>query len=538
MAIEEFKYEKIRLKRGQFLLYELDGIDIDYIIKKHKEYSYLTDEERDIYKKYTKAGYKAFQNSAEINELLSLHGIINTNSKTALDFKLNEIERKMKLKPIGKQQKTKLHHKFTYLIHLLCSRCTHNEDGCTKINAGILKQIIGDEYNLLLDTLLRLNIIWTLGDYVIGKTSRTYYLNENQINSIKTSLSSNYTVRKYIDEADKIHEKHKKFKFKGLSERNELIVNRYNKCLMQLNMTHTDECRNFIFKEKEYVNDKPIQKEYYKNIFEKYLLKERLFQIKQIDKNNRIYHVLTSTPRELKKFLNIKFSIDIKNSHPLLLNKLLLIYYTDNKLFNDIINTNIDINEILNYNNIPYIYQASDNPHNNLTNKILHQENQLLFHIPSDVKDYIYKTSDGVMWNELLDRCEKEGLTAIDRNELKAKMFAEVFYSKDKRTSYKEYGKIFKSIYPNVFKIINELKPKGAETKLSNLIMKIESELFHQILYRIYNETTYDVVTIHDAVVILNTPNNENCLVQDIKPIMEEVYNNYGLFPSFSIDEY
>ena len=161
-----------------------------------------------------------------------------------------------------------------------------------------------------------------------------------------------------------------------------------------------------------------------------------------------------------------------------------------------------------------------------------------LQNIPPDVRQYISQTSQGLMWEELLDACESQGLQADSRGELKTQMFAEVFYSKTKIIAYKEFGKVFKTIYPNVYKIINKLKPNGEETMLSHLIMKIESELFHQILERIYKNTKYDAINIHDAIVLLDTPNNENCNADEIETIMKDIYNTYNLFPSFSIDIY
>ena len=56
--------------------------------------------------------------------------------------------------------------------------------------------------------------------------------------------------------------------------------------------------------------------------------KEKNFQIKESkkkdNKDKRIYHILTSTPRELKYFLNIKYIVDIHNSHPILFNSIKL----------------------------------------------------------------------------------------------------------------------------------------------------------------------------------------------------------------------
>ena len=53
--------------------------------------------------------------------------------------------------------------------------------------------------------------------------------------------------------------------------------------------------------------------------------------ITKIDEQNRIYHYLTNLKKELKPLYNIKHQLDIANSHPLLLNKILIGEYKINK---------------------------------------------------------------------------------------------------------------------------------------------------------------------------------------------------------------
>ncbi|TFD96847.1 hypothetical protein E2605_08520 [Dysgonomonas capnocytophagoides] len=553
MEKDNFKPKKKKLKRGEFLLYYVDGLNsmnnklnADYIISQHIKYSKLTDEEREFYHNYENNLNGLNIQDNEITEHSQLPTIEEISEKMKIsaqkgenEYRYNEIQRKLDLKTIGNQHQTKLHHKFNYLIHLFCSRCTNNENGYTKINSEFLKDIIGNEYNIALYTLLRIGFIDTDGAYTIGKSSKAYSIKDKYISSIRTKPEYNVTVKKYIDKGCAQFEAYKRAKFKRLSDRDKFIVERYDNCLSRLKITFSDECENFIYNNKEYEENKPIQREYYQNVYNKYIYKENgPFTINKIDNDNRIYHILTNTPKDLKQFLNIKFSIDIKNSHPLLLNKLLSIYYSDNKLFNNIINKDINIYNILISNNNLYTHYAYENPHN----KLIYNSIDKLFdnapNIPADVRKYIIKTSQGQMWEELLEACEEKGLEANSRGELKAQMFAEVFYSKTKTMSYKDYGKVFKAIYPNVFKVINELKPNGDETKLSHIIMKVESELFYQILEKIYKETEYDAINIHDAIVLLDTPNNESCSDNEIETIMREVYNIYSLFPSFSVELY
>ncbi|NDV78742.1 hypothetical protein [Dysgonomonas sp. 511] len=550
MEKDSFRSKKKKLKKGEFLLYYVDGLNhidnklnTDYIISQHIKYSKFTDEEREFCHNYENTPKDFIIDSNKSNEELTIDDISERMNlalaKQEKEWKYSEIQRKLDLKPIGRQHKTKLHHKFNYLIHLFCSRCTNNENGYTKVNSELLKDIIGNDYNIALYTLLRIGFIDTDGAYTIGKSSRAYRIKDKYISSIKTKPESNVTIKKYIYKGYEQFEAYKRAKFNRLSDRDKFIVERYDNCLLRLKMAFTDECEKFIYNNKEYEQNKPIQKEYYLNIYNKYTYQENgPFTINKIDNDNRIYHILTNTPKDLKQFLNIKFSIDIKNSHPLLLNKLLLIYYSDNELFNNIVNKDINIYNILISNNNLSTHYVYENPHNKLINNNIDKLLNDIPNIPVDVKKYIYKTSQGRMWEELLEACKSQGLEALDRGELKAQMFAEVFYSKTKTMAYKEYGKVFKSIYPNVYKVINELKPKGDETKLSHIIMKMESELFYQILESIYKETGYDAINIHDAIVILDTPNNESCNHNEIEAIMKEIYNTYSLFPSFSIELY
>lgn len=69
-------------------------------------------------------------------------------------------------------------------------------------------------------------------------------------------------------------------------------------------------------------------KEYFTYIINEY--DKGNFNILSIDSNLRIYSILTQSPRIFKNFLNIKFSIDIHNSHPLLFNKLIIERYNIN----------------------------------------------------------------------------------------------------------------------------------------------------------------------------------------------------------------
>ncbi len=122
------------------------------------------------------------------------------------------------------------------------------------------------------------------------------------------------------------------------------------------------------------------------------------------------------------------------------------------------------------------------------------------------------------------------------RSDIKVLIFREVFYSKKLTTRGKEYAKMFAKEFPNIYKIVRELK-RNDRTKLANDMMKIESELFGKILVELYAKK-FKVISIHDAIVVLDVKQNEKCTEKIVKEIMTNVYRKYGLHPNISIDYY
>ena len=126
--------------------------------------------------------------------------------------------------------------------------------------------------------------------------------------------------------------------------------------------------------------------------------------------------------------------------------------------------------------------------------------------------------------------------TLLLRSDIKVLMFAEVFYSKKLTTRGKKYAKVFRGQFPNVYKVVRKQK-ESDRTRLSNDMMKLESKLFHEILMKLYNKR-YKVVSIHDAIVVLDVKANENCTVDVVRDIITKIYTSAGLHPDISVDYY
>lgn len=389
------------------------------------------------------------------------------------------------------------------------------------LESKALQYVFGKEYSSMLRTLVMFNILHSDNFYLLGEKCYTYGF----YNTIKFTYTLEYSfyLKKY---ADKMKEYLNTYRTKQELENkkqlnDDLLYNRYNEALQHLKMPYIDEANKFVSLH-HFNSDYSFL--YYTHIIDKY--KENDFNITQVDKNKRIYSIATSTPRILKPFLNFKFSCDIHNSHPLLFNFILHNHYS---LSPSLIKR---LNNLFLLLNIP--------PHNvsklirkNLINNDIKKEE--IANIPNDVLAYMYLTSKGVFWNNVISE-DIVGRNNLLRSDIKILMFAEVFYSKTLNTRGKFYAKLFRSQFPNVYKIIRKEK-KEDRTKLANDMMRLESELFHQILMKLYNKR-FKVISIHDAIVVLDIKSNEKCTVELVKKIIQEVYYKKGLTPDVSIDYY
>ena len=167
-----------------------------------------------------------------------------------------------------------------------------------------------------------------------------------------------------------------------------------------------------------------------------------------------------------------------------------------------------------------------------ITNNI---EKENIKSIPIDVLYYMYLTSMGLFWNAAIPD-EMVNEKNLLRSDIKVLMFREVFYSKKLTARGKEYAKIFAKDFPNVYKVVLDSKREN-RTKLANDMMKIESELFGKILVELYAKK-FKVISIHDAIVVLDVKQNEKCTERVVKQVMTDVYRKYGLHPDISVDYY
>ncbi|WP_373162222.1 hypothetical protein [Phocaeicola dorei] len=412
-----------------------------------------------------------------------------------------------------------LHEKYTFLIHKLIKRCRNNKEGdFTRFNTKVLQATLGAVYKDMLGTLAAMNIIRIANEYIPTIQARLIEFNSNL--SVTSEMRYNAAIDKYDKKMEQELKKYEKEQLEEIrSEMGNELYDNFIKSLNLLHLTHETEAKDYLNRHK-FMSAK--SKEYFSYILEEY--KKKDFKILSVDRNLRIYSILTQSPRIFKNFTNIKFTCDIHNSHPLLFNKIIIDKY------------NID-NNILHilYNNINNIDNSLYSVGKQLRKTLINSNIQecKIANIPNDVWEYIYKTSKGVFWDDFTDLDEFKRLL---RSDIKVTLFREVFYSKTLTTKGKDFAKVFKKKYPNIYKLVKESK-KNDRTYLANQMMKIESSLFRNILAKLYAKR-FKVLTIHDAIVILDVKANTKCNPELVQSIIGKEYQRIGLFPNSSVDYY
>lgn len=449
------------------------------------------------------------------------HGLFNTKNMPMPQCTFgntNAVSSEMKDDAPVVKRKSLLKDKYIYLIHTILNRMFENGGAMVSLNSKVLQEVFGKDYNHMLKVLMRMNIVYSDSYYMLGEKSYAY--------GIYSDLPITYTMEyqgylsKYANKMKKHLDVYKKEQ--EIADRDALgeLYTKYNKSLKQLKLFYTDEAKQFIS-----LHFFPSQfcKLYYEHIVDKYNMGG--FSITQVDKNKRVYHIATSTPRILKPFLNIKFSADIHNSHPLLFNKVIYDYY------------HISSFMIERFNNL--FSSLTIPPHN--VNRLLRNllinngiKREEIKDIPTDVLTYLYLTSIGKFWDSIISE-ELVDKYKLQRSDVKVLMFAEVFYSKQLTTRGQFYGKQFRKKFPHVYSVIRQQKIED-RTRLANDMMKMESELFREVLMRLNQR--FDVISIHDAIVVLNTPKNEECTSEFVRSEIKSVYMKNGLHPDVSIDIY
>lgn len=263
-----------------------------------------------------------------IDEIVEAHIKYVTTPQTLVDYRSIscdsscfepkvDIIKEAKVAP----RKAVLYHKYLFLLHIIISKCRESKNNKIHLEYKILTDILGDGYGDMLYNLKELRIINMTTTYTIGVASRIISL----INwKFDIRVSKNLKVISYIKKyEDKVSQFSKEF---AKEVENNPFLQKYNESLSYFELINIEKAI-------EYINSQIKQPShsyhFYLTRIENFNKKN--LKIISIDNNDRIYHYFTNLPKSLKQFFNIKYQLDISNSHPLLFSKYLIYYYSINK---------------------------------------------------------------------------------------------------------------------------------------------------------------------------------------------------------------
>ena len=412
--------------------------------------------------------------------------------------------------------------KYIFLLNEIITLCRASKGNSIQLNYKDHVEVLGKVYGDMLHNLDIMGIISLSDVFEIGKESRKISLLDWNI-GFKDNIE-NKKVREYFFELRKKNIKKEKEKIAHICDTlGNDFVKRYNENLSKIELVKKEDAIAYI-EGREF--DSLSSEQFYRYCIEDF--NECRKYITSIDDRGRIYHFLTNCPRLLRRFFNLRYDVDISNSQPLLFCNFLIKNYNINYSLIEFIR-NIDNNLLINNNedNNNIYYKGKQ------LCKILKDselERTLYKNIPIDILLYLYSCMNGFFWDDFVKTFHE-----LDRGEVKENLFREVFYSHTRTMRFKEYGKVFAEIYPNVWRLIREMK-KDAEL-LCNRITKVESELFHNILAQCF-ERDWVVVSIHDAIVVLDVKANDNLNMDELKDIILNEYRKHGLYPSLKVETF
>ena len=444
----------------------------------------------------------------------------------------------------GARSESIIENKCRYLQDAIIRRAFSKKNNLTfSMNADILKSVIRNDYKPLLEVLTDMGYI-EKGDGKGGKENHRFYQYGSYSYLYTLKNTDVYLTEPFINQAIQAYKEKTIEEIRNLNDKYTLglIKEKHGESFLKRYIT---SLRSIKIEDEEgllkHIKDLTNESNY---LYYEYVLnglKQKDKSIVKIDDAGRIYHVLTNLDRDLKQYLNIDFTLDSKNSHPLLFN-----YFIFNKL---------DISFISSYNISRFLSNLKSflvhNNHNvGRKLRILLNTNQIEIESVAKLSDneieYIYLTSTGQLWDEIVSKHPE-----MDRNDVKVEMFRAVFYSHSPVADrWSVYAKEFKAQFPDVYGLIGDWKRKKTadsvikymkahglpfdrgSASLSIAMMALEADIFTTILKRLYAKR-WNAVHIHDCIIIPKDGNKNHPTSEQVQQIMREVYQEFGLYPTF-----
>ena len=437
---------------------------------------------------------------------------------------------------LHKHQERKIYEGIEMLIHFIAKQqITNSEEkeneyklGLAEINYDIADKVIGDVFQDVITFLRETDIIRIAKGYEVGKKSFAYIVNPSYtIEKWYTELA--YPAKFYERLTRAVNQQYERI-LASLPEPEKEFRKAYDKNLNKVKVTNIEALERYV-KDYDYrylediidkkhggiIHSKGEINEYKKISYgyslEAYLKKKH--QVYNWDEYGRIHHFITNSPKGYRDYLNIWFHIDVHNCQPLLFASLIYEYYGISRKvieyisesYNDFINGVSDYHEriVCEYHNKAFNYHyETRNDCNVLNSSELDEIKKNIATIPIDVLEYIHLVMSGKLWDVLATTL------GMKRDDVKGIMFGELFYSNAKGIMpWQTHAKVFQEHFPNVSKAIVSIRNSHPKSWLPLEMQRRESKIMRKVLWRLM-QRGYDVVSIHDAILMLDTDNNHS----------------------------
>ncbi len=305
----------------------------------------------------------------------------------------------------------------------------------------ILRKKYGMNYSYYIDYLIDNNFISLVSDYYVLKKSKTYKINQSDINDI---------IRVRIYDRILINKHKKDFLERSITEYNNspILVNIRKRLVDDLYHVNIDIEGALDYLDNLKLSNKINNIKYFKNLSSIHGINDKYLFFK-FDSYGRFHTNYTILKREIRRnFLKIDgediCEIDIKNSQPFFLSILMKKYMKDWSEY-------------------------------------------------EDVERYFFVVKNGMIYDDLLNRYSNK---FKNRDDCKLYVY-KVLFGKNNNNS------IFKELYPNVLIFINSYKESmGDHRSMSHELQKIESDfIFNNVIDKLYNKSNIRLFTVHDSII-------------------------------------
>jgi hypothetical protein len=398
-----------------------------------------------------------------------------------------------------------------------------------EIQRDMFKKILHSNYSLYIDYLIDNKIIISDNQYIVGEKSIGYKINEDFIDGLKsiTIDDKNYNNRtlKAVKSTDKLK----------VSKAHQ--NNFYSSFKIDFNAAYNHLVNT-------YINGVPDHKGRVLDKYSKSILEHKLNQINdgqlwinRSDSNGRINSNLTILNGDYKQFiLGYDYSIDIKNSQPLLLS--LFVDYIAGLSGNldKIMSVDSSQNSVYISNLNTLSSYVSGIIIKNLSKpsavRLLNDLKSLAFPNKKELDTYRNLCERGEIYEFFESEVFNKTGNKLSRREVK-QLFIINMYSPNEQKS--EYKKLFASIFPTIYnfttKIKSLLKEKRRHRILPILLQSVESYIMVERLLPKLDTMKIKYLFIHDSIIIREEDKDRSELT-----ILQE-FNYLKVRPSLSIEK-